>query len=82
MGPNRKQNSIPAAEVDRTMKLFTRAPGVECTFCHVENDWKNASKPQWQTSLAMWHMVQTLNSEQLANTPGVTCVRYISSSKT
>jgi Photosynthetic reaction centre cytochrome C subunit len=65
---------IPSTDVDRTMKLFNSALGVECTFCHVEGDWKDGSKAPFKTAAAMWQMVQTLNSEQLANTGGVTCV--------
>jgi hypothetical protein len=65
---------IPAADIDRTMKMFNSALGVECAFCHVENDWKNTSKPQWTTARDMWRMVQLLNSDQLANTAGVRCV--------
>jgi hypothetical protein len=65
---------IPAAGIDHTMKTFNSALGVECEFCHVENDRKNTSKPQWTTARDMWRMVQLLNSDQLANTKGIACV--------
>ena len=65
---------IPAAAMDESMKMFNRALGVECTFCHVDKDWKDASRPPWAIARAMWQMVQTLNSDQLANTSGVTCL--------
>lgn len=64
----------PQVDMDSTMKMYNRALGVECTYCHVDGDWKNASKPQWQVAQNMGRMVQALNGEQLAKTSGVSCV--------
>jgi hypothetical protein len=69
-----KTPSIPAAVVEESMKLFNSALGVECTFCHVDKDWKDISKPQWAIARDMWRMVQALNGGPLDNTSGITCV--------
>ena len=64
---------IPAA-ADDSMTLFNRALGVECAFCHLDKDWKDATKPQWAIARDMGRMVQALNGDQLANSTGITCV--------
>src|SRR5260370_33616144 len=64
---------VPAKNVDRIMRAFNRALGVECAFCHVPHQWENESKPEFATARKMFQMVKTLNENQLANTRGVSC---------
>jgi len=64
---------IPARDVDAVMKQFNDALGVQCTHCHVQDQWKDASKPAFGTAQNMWRMVQALNGAQLNNTKGVRC---------
>ena len=64
---------IPAKDVPEVMKQFNDALGVECTHCHVQDQWKDASKPGFATARNMWRMVQALNADQLSNTKGVRC---------
>ena len=64
---------IPAASIDTTMKDFNAALGVECTFCHVKDDWKSAGEPKWAVARNMWRMVQALNADQLTKTRGIRC---------
>ena len=60
-------------EQQKMMQAFNQALGVECLFCHVPNQWKNDSKPQFATAQRMIQMVKALNEGQLAKTRGVTC---------
>src|SRR5260370_40030519 len=64
---------VPAKNVDRIMRAFNRALGVECAFCHVPDQWENESKPQFATARKMFQMVKVLNENQLAKTSGVSC---------
>jgi hypothetical protein len=64
---------VPAKNVDRIMRAFNRALGVECAFCHVQDQWENESKPQFATARRMFQMVEVLNENQLAKTSGVSC---------
>ena len=64
---------VPAKNVDPIMRAFNRALGVECDFCHVQNQWENESKPELGTARKMFQMVKVLNENQLAKTRGVSC---------
>lgn len=65
---------IPAKDHDAVMKQFNAALGVECTYCHIQDNWKDASKPPWTVARNMYRMVASLNGESLANTKGVRCL--------
>lgn len=54
---------MPITKFDRVMKIFNQFLGVECTFCHVENDWANESVKQKQTAREMFRMVQGINHD-------------------
>ena len=64
---------VPAKNVDRIMRAFNRALGVQCAFCHVPDQWDNESKPALATARKMFQMVKVLNENQLAKTSGVGC---------
>lgn len=63
-----------ARDTDAVMRQFNAALGVECTHCHVQSDWKDATKPQWATARNMERMVETLNDGALKNTQGIRCL--------
>jgi hypothetical protein len=90
------QADRPAAEVFENIQLFKRVPagkllsimeigfarslGVDCTHCHVPDEWDKDDKPAKQIARDMWAMVQTINTEQLkkirnleSENPAVNC---------
>jgi hypothetical protein len=42
--------------------IFNRSLGVECTHCHVQNQWNDDSKPAFGTARNMLRMVDVLNA--------------------
>lgn len=64
---------LPADEVEPMMLAFNRSLGVECTHCHVAEQWHDASKPAFAIARNMMRMVRTLNTEHLQHTKGVSC---------
>ena len=64
---------LPAREIEPMMQTLNRALGVECTHCHVAEQWHDASKPAFAIARNMMRMVQTLNTEHLQHTKGVSC---------
>ena len=64
---------VPAKNVDSIMRAFNRALGVQCAFCHVQDQWDNESKSEFATARKMLQMVKVLNENQLAKTSGVSC---------
>ena len=51
---------------------FNRALGVECTHCHVPDEWDKANKPEFAIAGNMIEMVGVIN-DQLAGIGFVTC---------
>jgi hypothetical protein len=60
------------AQVER-MKTIDRALGVECSHCHVGDDWKRGDKPEFAFASRMMKMAQGLSSGTLRDLGGVTC---------
>jgi len=63
----------PASSVQATMDGFNKALGVECTFCHVTDQWHLEDKPQLATARGMYRMVAALSSGLLKDRGGLTC---------
>ena len=55
------------------MKVIDRDLGVECSHCHVEDDWKRDEKPQFAFASRMIKMTQGLSAGTLRDLGGVTC---------
>jgi len=55
------------------MEAFNRALGVECTHCHVADEWADASKPACAVARNMMRMVDDINGRLLADVGTVTC---------
>ena len=62
----------PQADVQVRMQFYNRALGVECTHCHVDGKWADASKPPFATAANMIKMVGAVN-EKLGQADRVTC---------
>ena len=60
-------------DVTARMNEFNRALGVECTFCHVENQWRAEDKPQLGTARGMIAMVDGIGGGLLKDRGGLTC---------
>jgi len=50
-----------SADTQTRMQLYNRALGVECTHCHVDGQWADASKPAFATAAKMATMVEAIN---------------------
>jgi hypothetical protein len=62
-----------AADVQTRMSEFNRALGVECTFCHVPDQWRAEDKPQLATARGMLRMVEGIGGGLLKDRGGLTC---------
>jgi hypothetical protein len=59
---------IPSARLLRIMELgYSRSLGVNCTHCHVVDQWDKDDKPTKQIAREMAKMSQTINDELLKN---------------
>ena len=47
--------------------------GVECSHCHMGEDWKRTDKPEFSFSLRMLQMTQGLSAGILKDLGGITC---------
>ena len=64
---------LTAERVRAVMDGFNRALGVECTHCHVQDQWLDATKPQLATARNMYRMVQALNAGALNGVAEISC---------
>jgi len=59
---------MPAARLLRIMELgYARSLGVNCTHCHVVDQWDKDDKPTKPIAREMAKMVQTINNDLLKN---------------
>jgi Photosynthetic reaction centre cytochrome C subunit len=59
---------VPAARLLAVMKIgYSRSLGVNCTHCHVVDEWEKDEKPTKQTARDMALMVRTINNDLLKN---------------
>ena len=59
---------VPAARLLRIMELgYSRSLGVNCTHCHVVDQWDNDAKPTKPITREMAKMVLTINNDLLKN---------------
>lgn len=66
-------NDMPAGQMARTMAVFTVVLGVDCSHCHLADQWDDDDKPVKQITREMVRMVPGIN-QQLLDTQGkVTC---------
>lgn len=60
-------------DVQARMQTWSQALGVECTHCHVEGAWTDASKPLFDFARRMNGMVTAINSGPLKDVATITC---------
>lgn len=72
LAQDRPQPAADAADVRTAMDGINRALGVECTHCHVADQWTDATKPAFATARNMMRMVQVVN-EKLTGIGEVSC---------
>ena len=59
---------VPAGRLLAVMKIgYSRSLGVNCTHCHVVDEWEKDDKPTKQTARDMAQMVRTVNNDLLKN---------------
>lgn len=59
---------VPAGRLLAVMKIgYSRSLGVNCTHCHVVDEWEKDEKPTKQTAREMAQMVRTINNDLLKN---------------
>jgi hypothetical protein len=60
-------------DVQPRMQLWSKALGVECTHCHTDGNWPDASKPTFDFAQRMKRMVDGINAGPLRSVGSVTC---------
>jgi len=60
-------------DVQPRMQLWSKALGVECTHCHTDGNWPDASKPTFDFAQRMKRMMDGLNAGPLKSVGSVTC---------
>lgn len=59
---------VPAGRLLAVMKIgYSRSLGVNCTHCHIVDEWEKDEKPTKQTARDMAQMVRTINNDLLKN---------------
>jgi hypothetical protein len=62
-----------ASDVQPLMEEFNRELGVECTYCHVADQWHLEDNPRLSTARGMFQMVTALGDGLLKDRGGLTC---------
>jgi hypothetical protein len=60
-------------DVGARMTLWSTALGVQCTHCHVDGTWTDASKPAFDFAQRMSRMLQGINNGALKGIEPITC---------
>jgi hypothetical protein len=63
----------PADQLPAAMQFISSALGVQCTFCHVQNDFASDERPAKKTARAMMEMTANINKESFRGRQAVTC---------
>lgn len=72
---------MPAGRLLRVMEIaYSKSLGVDCTHCHVVDQWEKEDKPTKQIAREMWGMMNAINNQFLKNiknlkseTPSINC---------
>ena len=64
-------NGVPASRLMGAMSFISKSLGIDCTHCHVQNEFEKDDKPTKQNARKMFRMVRLANKE--LNTSRVTC---------
>ncbi|HYJ91279.1 MAG TPA: c-type cytochrome [Pyrinomonadaceae bacterium] len=66
-------NDMPADQLGKVMDLFSASLGVNCGFCHVEDDFSKDDKRTKNTARQMIKMTFEINKNNFNSRPQVTC---------
>jgi hypothetical protein len=58
---------------DARMQAWSKALGVECTHCHIQDQWADASKPTFEFAQRMSAMLAALNAGPLKDVGEISC---------
>lgn len=64
---------MPADQMGKVMNLMSASLGVDCNFCHVENDFAKDGKEEKETARQMITMTFALNKNYFDNRPEISC---------
>jgi photosynthetic reaction center cytochrome c subunit len=64
---------IPASQLLPGMRYITTALGVDCSFCHVQDNFPSDDKTQKQTARKMMQMLFAINKSNFDGRPEVSC---------
>lgn len=66
-------NDMPADQMGKVMNLMSASLGVNCNFCHVENDFAKDGKEEKEAARQMITMTLALNKSYFDNRPEISC---------
>jgi hypothetical protein len=66
-------NDMPAGQMARTMAVFTVVLGVDCSHCHLADQWDDDDKPAKQITREMVRIVPDINHQLPDSQAKVTC---------
>ncbi len=66
-------NDMPADQMGKVMNLMSASLGVNCNFCHVENDFAKDGKKEKESARQMITMTLALNKNYFDNRPEISC---------
>jgi hypothetical protein len=64
---------LPAGQFFGVMQSISASLGVECNFCHVQNDFASDDKPEKKTARSMMTMVKSINQQFFDGKAEVRC---------
>jgi Photosynthetic reaction centre cytochrome C subunit len=62
-----------ASRLPGMMSALTGLLGVDCTYCHVKDQWASEEKPTKQTARKMFRMIGTINKDNFEGRNAVSC---------
>ncbi len=66
-------NEMPADQMGKVMNLFSASLGVNCNYCHVENDFAKDGKEEKESAREMIKMTLGMNKNFFDNRPEISC---------
>ena len=66
-------NDMPADQLGKVMNLMSASLGVNCNYCHVENDFAKDGKEEKESARQMITMTLGLNKNFFDNRPEISC---------
>ena len=62
-----------ASRLPGMMSALTGLLGVDCSYCHIKNEWDREDKPTKQTARKMFRMIATINKDNFEGRNAVSC---------